>query len=91
MNSVCAKIPLRGTLVRGVPRPRTAGRRGWKALPQDRAAFLLQSGQDALHVSVRLFGGEAPVIGPEGQVEGHTLLAGGNARAGVDVKQGRIL
>jgi len=91
MNSVCAKIPLRGTLVRGVPRPRAAGRGGWSVLPQDSAAFLLQSGQDAFHVSVRLFGGEAPVIGPEGQVEGHTLLAGGNARAGVDVKQGRIL
>ena len=35
MNSVCAKIPLRGTLVRGVPRPRAAGRGGWSVLPQD--------------------------------------------------------
>ena len=91
MNSACAKVPLRGTLVRGVPRPRAAGRGGWSVLPQDRAAFLLQSGQDALYVSVRLLSGEAPVIGPEGQVEGHALLTGSNARAGVDVKQGRVL
>ena len=62
MNSVCAKIPLRGTLVRGVPRPRAAGRGGWSVLPQDSAAFLLQSGQDAFHIGIRLFGGEAPVI-----------------------------
>jgi len=53
MNSAYAKVLLRKTLVRGVPRPRAAGRGGWSVLPQDCTAFLFQSGQDAFHVSVR--------------------------------------
>ena len=37
------------------------------------AAVLLQGLQDGLHVGVRLFGGEAAVVGAEGEAEGHRL------------------
>ena len=49
------------------------------ASAQYRAQLLFQSFQNRFHIGVRLFGGQAAVVSPEDQVEGHRLLALGHA------------
>ena len=62
-----------------------------KSSAEHGAQFIQQSLEQIGDSLVDLFAGQAAVVGTEGQVEGHGLLALGHALAAVDVEQSNAL